>query len=309
MQKVVGSNPISRSSETVADSKPEQDKDKTDRASGRGVLRRRGRAGDAKSPGEPEKDAAGKTAKDNGEAISPLQETTLQASEEVKQLLEAAGEASRKIREAARADSASGEARLEGNEPAALISKINQEVRTVLEAADEAAEKIREEARTDARRVIEENRRRAESVTGEHIQQVSETTKEVLSQLAAVQGQLESLRKAFDQSVSRLGGSLGGAGEGSEVWSTAQNGAEDEEQEGDELRRRLGKRTQKAKSAAEPEGISEGARLLALQQLNAGVDAAVIEKRLTEQFGIKDPKPILEWMGVQVKPPAKTKKK
>ncbi len=223
----------------------------------------------------------------------------------MKQLLEAAGDASKKIREAARTGDGS-ESKVEGNEPAAMISKINSEVRTVLEAADEAAEKIREEARADARRLIDENRRRAESVTGEHLQRVSEMTEEVLSQLANVEGQLDTLRRAFDQSIQRLGTDLQ-RGELRRRSGRRRGTAPRMKRESDELRQRLGRRAKP--KAAEPEDISEGARLLALQQLNAGVDAAVIEKRLAEQFGVKDPKPILEWIGVQAPPASKPKKR
>jgi hypothetical protein len=46
-----------------------------------------------------------------------------------------------------------------------------------------------------------------------------------------------------------------------------------------------------------------------MQQLTAGVDANVIQERLTKEFGIKDPKPILEWMGLQAETPEKPKKR
>jgi len=268
-------------------------------------LRRRGRHQSRKG-GENKPAQDGNGTKTDGQKISPLQETTTQASEEVRQLLEAAGDASKQIREAARTEAGQGETGVEGNEPAELISKINSEVRTVLEAADEAAEKIRDEAHADARRVLEENRRRAESVTGEHMHRVTEMTEQVLAQISNVEEQLDTLRRAFDQSIKRLGVDLGSGGEGSDVWSTKRNGAEEDEGDKDELRHRLGRRAQP--KAAEPEGISEGARLLALQQLNAGVDAEVIAQRLTEEFGVKDPKPILEWMGVYAGEPVKAEK-
>ena len=62
------------------------------------------------------------------------------------------------------------------------------------------------------------------------------------------------------------------------------------------------------KAAQEPEGISEGARLLALQQLMAGVDADVIATRLEKEFGVENPRAILEWMGLQVQPEDSSKK-
>jgi hypothetical protein len=82
------------------------------------------------------------------------------------------------------------------------------------------------------------------------------------------------------------------------VWDTQQNGAPEVEEDS-ELRKRLGRRRQRKPVQEEPDGISEGARLLALQQLMAGVDADVIEQRLKKEFGIEDPRPILQWMGLQ----------
>lgn len=237
----------------------------------------------------------------NGEKVSSLLETT---SQEVKQLLEAADDAAQKIREAAQTDAETEQksgSSTPGGEASTLINRTNKEVRQVLESADEAAEKIREEARAEARQFVDETRRRAEDVTNQHLAKVSKLSEQVLGELTSVQGQLESLRAAFDQAIGAMRVDVGiGGVESEEVWETAQNGAPEVEEESD-LRRRLGRRRQR-KSAQEPEGISEGARLLALQQLMAGVDADVIASRLEKDFGIENPRAILEWMGLQVQP-------
>lgn len=290
----------------MAEPKRKEGEGQESRASRRGVLRRarRGDDGDAakRGAGGAAKEG-GKGGRDGGKRTSPLLETTTQAGEEVRQLLEAAGDASKSIRELADAPSRR-ESGGEADETAELISKINKEAQQVLESADEAAEKIRAEARAEAHRVVEETRRRAESVTADHIERVTQLGEQVLGELSAVQGQLESLRRAFDQSISAMSADLGT--EASDVWATQQNGAEEEEAE--ELRRRLGRRTSR-RTVQEPEGISEGARLLALQQLMAGADAEVIEKRLRQEFGIEDPKPILDWMGVHLPRSEKPKKR
>lgn len=285
----------------MADPNRKQAESKTSRASRRGgVLRRGGRRKEGEASAREKREA------DQNEKVSPLLESTSQASEEVKQLLEAADDASKKIREAARTEASGkpGGRSVEGNETTALIGKINKEVQGVLESADEAAEKIREEAHAEARRLIDETRRRAESVTTEQMDRVSGMTDQVLGELTAVQEQLETLRSAFDRSIRTMSVDLGI--EQSEVWETQQNGAPGVEESSD-LRSRLGRRHQR-KGAAEPDGISEGARLLALQQHMAGVDAEVIEQRLSEQFGIEDPRPILEWMGIQAPPPKPSQK-
>jgi vacuolar-type H+-ATPase subunit H len=274
-----------------------------------GVLRRRKQDEETSKQATPEqqsskaKDGGADPKLDDGSKVSSLLETS---SKEVKQLLEAADDAAEKIREAAKTDAqvASGDQSGAPNEAMSLISKTNTEVQKVLEAADDAAEKIREEARGEARQLIEETRRRAESVTGEQMSHVSQMTEQVLGELSAIQEQLVTLRAAFDRAIEKMTADLGV--DQSSVWDT-QNGAGDEEEESAELRSRLGRR-HKTAAAPEPDGISEGARLLALQQLMAGVDADVIQERLTKEFGIKDPKPILDWMGIQAEQPEKPKR-
>ncbi len=315
MQKVVGSNPISRSKgHQMATGNRKQ----SNRKQGRGSRRSRGSGngestaaaqdakqqpkGESKAP--PSKSQAAQTEeKPEGQKVSALLETT---SQEVKQLLEAADDAAQKIREAAQTDAEIGAKPGSGSsegggggEASTLINRTNNEVRQVLESADDAAEKIRQEARAEARQFVDEARRRADGVTNEHLERVSKVTEQVLGELSGLREQLESLRGAFDRAISSMAADMGD--DGGKVWETAQNGAPDAEGDS-ELRQRLGHRHQR-ESVEEPEGISEGARLLALQQLMAGVDADVIEQRLKKEFGIEDPRPILQWMGLQTDKP------
>jgi F0F1-type ATP synthase membrane subunit b/b' len=280
-----------------------------------GVLRRGSRRKDkedsAESQQQPDRgspeavkgDAAQKPA--DGEKVSSLLETT---GEEVKQLLEAADDAAKKIREAARADAASGDDEPDdGDEVSSLIARTNKEVQQVLESADDAAEKIRQEARAEARQFIDDARRRAESVTNEQMHRVSDMTEHVLEELSGVRQHLDALRGAFDQAMKTMSADLGA--DETEVWERQGNGAVGADEEPSDMRSRLARRRAKMVPAQEPEGISEGARLLALQQLTAGVDADVIEKRLRKEFGIENPKPILEWLGLQAEPTEEAKKR
>jgi vacuolar-type H+-ATPase subunit H len=296
----------------LTESKRKEAQRKASRAARRsGVLPRQKQAEEAASqaprktdPNSPQAKKGAEPQLDDSGKVSSLLETT---GEEVKQLLEAADDAAEKIREAAKAEEsgAGGEKPAEGNEALSLISSTNKEVQEVLEAAEDAAEKIREEARAEARRLIEESRRRVEGVTNEQMDRVSEMTEQVLGELSAVQDHLETLRNAFDQSLQTMNADLGG--DQTAVWDS-RNGALEGDEESAELRARLGRR-RKTVPAKEPEGISEGARLLALQQLMAGVDAEVIEHRLRNEFGIKDPKPILEWMGIRAETHEKPQKR
>lgn len=291
----------------MTESKRKQAEHKQGRGSRRGALRRTRRKDEDGPPQgnrkvDPESTKAAKGSDDRSEGdgnVSSLLETT---GEDVRQLLKAADDASKQIREAAQTeagDKGDGYAR-EASESSSLIGKINKEVQEVLESADEAAEKIREEAQGEARQLIEDARRRAENATSEQMDRVSQTTEQVLGELAAVQGQLEKLQNAFNQAIKAMSSDLG-VEETDEVWETQQNGAVESDDETDALRRRLGKRPRR-KSVEQPEGISEGARLLALQQMMAGVDADVIEARLRDEFGVEDPRPLLEWMGLHPEP-------
>jgi F0F1-type ATP synthase membrane subunit b/b' len=288
---------------------------KQSHASRRGGVLRRGsrrkdKEGSAESQQQPDRgspeavkdDPASKPA--DGEKVSSLLETT---GEEVKQLLEAADDAAKKIREAARADAASDDDEPDDDEVSSLIARTNKEVQQVLESADDAAEKIRQEARAEARQFIDDARRRAESVTNEQMHRVSDMTERVLAEVSGVQQHLEALRGAFDEAMKTMSADLGA--DETEVWERQGNGAVGADEEPSDMRSRLARRRAKMVPAQEPEGISEGARLLALQQLTAGVDADVIEKRLRKEFGIENPKPILEWMGLQAEPTEKAKKR
>jgi F0F1-type ATP synthase membrane subunit b/b' len=241
-------------------------------------------------------------AQSNGEneKVSSMLETT---SQEVKQLLEAADDAAKQIRQAARTDSGRAEEAGEDagdDDPSTVIASTNREVRQVLESADEAAEKIRDEAHAEARQFVEDARRRAEEVTTEQIDLVTSMSEQVMGELSAMQGQLVSLRQAYDESIRTMSGRLGGE-ETQDLWDTQSNGVTDADEES-EVQRRLGRRQRRKEPSREPDGISEGARLLALQQLMAGVDASVIESRLKKEFGIENPGAILDWMGIHSEP-------
>jgi hypothetical protein len=259
----------------------------------------------SKPPPRAEQPAKATGGFDESGKVSSLLETT---GEDVKQLLKAADDASKSIREAAqteRSDSGGQSAAEDGADTGSLVGRINREVQQVLETADDAADKIREEARAEARQVIAEARRRAESVTKQQMDRVSEMTDQVLGELSGIGERLVRLQEAYDQAMRAMGADLGV--EETRVWETQPtqgNGEVDVPEAGDDLRRRLGKRTPR-KGAEEPEGISEGARLLALQQMMAGVDPKVIEGRLRDEFNVEDPKPILDWMGLHA--PARTK--
>jgi hypothetical protein len=285
----------------MADSDRKQNAGKERRASGRGRSsgrrkRQRSPAGaqprsEPRSP-QAKKRRAGAKAGDGASSSSLLRTT----GGEIQELLEVADDAVKKIREADQASSPRGVHEApDGAEISALVARTRWEARRALKSADLAAEKIREEAQADAMQLLDASRRRAEKVTGEQIDRVSTATDQVLEELSDLRRQVQALRNAFDAAVETMHADLeveqAGAGEEKRDHAEA-----DDEQAGP--RRRQGRPGQKAPAPEERERISEGARLLALQQMIEGEDAAAIEARLKKQFGIEDPKPITEWLGL-----------
>ena len=342
MQKVVGSNPISRLSAMSDSDHKETTREGTERSTKRSGARRRGRRkaeaeaangkrdeeatskGSSRSQSKPPPKSKGKNAGaaeaqaeatpdagksgggslDHDGKVSSLLETT---GEDVKRLLKAADDASKQIRVAARAEASdtTTEGAKGGVAGGSLVGRINKEVQQVLESADEAANKIREEAQGEARQVIEEARRHAEAVTRQQMDRVSEMTDQVLGELADVQVWLERLQGAYDQAMKAMNADLGE--QEPSVWDTQPTAEVKDGDETEALRARLGKRTPR-RAAQEPQEINEGARLLALQQKMAGVDPEVIERRLKTEFGIEDSKSILDGMDLQEAPPQETQK-
>jgi hypothetical protein len=298
MQKVVGSNPISRSSEAgVADRKSKNGSSVPAR---RGRFRRdRAQAGATRSPSraQPETtsppsedaDANGAPQRGDGDDLSSLLATT---GQEVRQLLKATDQATATIREIAETEVPDGQKQAGvGGEGPSLLAKVRDEVAQVLESADEAADKIRAEARAEAHQLIEESRRRTELVTQYQIDRVNAFARQVAMEASALQEQLETLHRSFDQATAALD-------------AKSATDREDDDERGEQpqttLRRRLGRRRKIIAPQAQPSGeVSEGARLLALQHLMVGEDTEAVEARLRDELGIEDPAALLESMGVR----------
>ena len=192
-----------------------------------------------------------------------------------------------------------------------LLSTTVERVQAVLSATDEAAARIREDAQAEADRYLEDARRRAESLTRERMDRIATLTEDLMGQASAVQQQSQALRVAMERATDELNRDLGPADAQASSARAAEVTAESEQpgatgagpeqspaaetpkdSEGHGLRERIGRRRRKGDDSEE--GINEGARVLALQQLMAGADRATVEKALTEDFGIDDPSVILD---------------
>jgi hypothetical protein len=283
---------------------------KSSQTTRRSVFRRGRDAGDQttqskakSSSAEPPKGSNGgaKATADGEEKVSSMLKMT---GDEVKRLLAAADDAAEKIRQAAEVDSPVQTDAESSDEIYSLVGKINTEAQRILELANDAAEKIREEARGEAKQLIEDTKLRAEHVTAQRMDRVSEMTDQVLTELAAVKAKLDDLQSAYGQAMKSLNADLDdAAGE----LATSRNGGRGAEPESAALRRRLGQKD-RVKSA-KAEAVSEGARLIALQQLMAGEDREVVASRLKDEFGIANPEDILEDISPQADEPTDPKKR
>ena len=296
MQKVVGSNPISRSKEVVMmNSGWKKIGRKPRRATPRSARQGSSKtAGTATSP-PPQQQAdspteaaqrKGKPQLSDGEEVSSLLAST---SQEIQQLLEAADDAASKIRQAAQTEAHVDGHASKGDEVSslAMLTRISEEVQQVLEFADEAAEKIRAEARAEAGQFLDESRRRVEHVTRYQMDQVAACTEQVLAEALAVQQKLEALRSSFDRATAALDTKL--VEEKTEIERPENDAIEnDTEDLQATLRRPLGRRRQRKFVAPQEEHageISEGARLLALRQLMTDEDSGATEARLRDDLG------------------------
>jgi hypothetical protein len=290
----------------MAESDRNQNASKERRASGRG--RSSGRSKAQRSPAGaqrrsgPASPQAKKRSADPKSGNGERSSSPLKATEEgIEELLEVADHAVTRVREADRAHSpGSVEVAPDGAEIPALVARTRWEARRALESADLAAEKIRAEAQADATQLLDAARRRAKRVTGEQIDRVATVTDQVLEKLSDLRRQVQALRDAFDDAIETMHADL--RVEPEDVGERMGNHPQADEEKA-ALPRQKGPPRQKTSAPPEGERISEGARLLALQQMKEGDDAAAIEARLKKEFGIEDPRPITEWLGLPAEKP------
>jgi cell division septum initiation protein DivIVA len=178
----------------------------------------------------------------------------------------------------------------ERGEISPLLATTSQQVESILKTTNEAAEQIREDARNEARQFLAQARQRAERLTTERMDRIARVTEDLLQQASAVQEQAAALRVALEQATAELSSDLGAGRPGAAEGQAARE--EKTEQEG--RRGVFGRRKRRNLPSRQQGEISEGVRVLALQQLTAGADRETIEARLRADFGIEDPSAILE---------------
>jgi hypothetical protein len=166
----------------------------------------------------------------------------------------------------------------------------------VVDAAERAAAGIREDAQAWARQYMEESRRRADEIAAQRLQEISALTDRLIARARAVAEQSDDLISALDDARRRL---LSSESPEPEPKPPAESVLEPVPP--------IPEPERPIAPPAEPQlgpggeldsGASEGARLLATQMAVAGSTRDEIAGRLREEFGIDDPSPILDEIGL-----------
>src|SRR4051794_3169148 len=84
------------------------------------------------------------------------------------------------------------------------MSSATERIQVIIDAAEKAAAGIIEDAEAQARRYLEESRRRAEMITAERAQTISELTDSLIDQAETVKQQSDGLIAALDDAKGKI---------------------------------------------------------------------------------------------------------
>jgi hypothetical protein len=191
------------------------------------------------------------------------------------------------------------------------VSAAGDRMRMIVEAANRVAAEVREEAEAQARRYVEDARRRAESLTSERVRIIHETSNSLLEQGRMVMAHTDELVQALHDAADRIGAAA------SSVGPSQQPGREPGKPEPPERQSRVPREwspagasraaeqrprdpesteTYEGPSATAPHsvgGTPDVHRLLATKMAVAGSSRGQIEARLRE-IGVEDPVGIVD---------------
>jgi vacuolar-type H+-ATPase subunit H len=205
--------------------------------------------------------------------------------------------------------------------PAWEAGSVGARIESVLEAAERVAAGIRQDAEERAHRYLEESRQKADEMAAERLHELSSLTDDLITRARTVAQRSQELIAALEDAGRRVaeGSSqspaapLRSASEPplSSVETSPPPVPAAERPEPEPVP--PGLRPSSPKGAGVPAGpgsagrpkslsgnsaVSEGARLLATQMAVAGSSREKIASRLQEEFGIQDPRPILDEIGI-----------
>jgi hypothetical protein len=172
-----------------------------------------------------------------------------------------------------------------------LLTSAGGRAQAVLDATEEAAQAILQSV--EARQEVEEEMVRATNASRAQLYRISKVMEDVLAEAGRLQQRTQELAETLKSANDSLANELGANGGPNDANRDGAGPSTDSPAARDSLaarRRRLGNA-----------GGSEGARLLTLQLVYAGLDREAIEARLKEEFAIESPETIVEdVIGAQV---------
>jgi cell division septum initiation protein DivIVA len=167
------------------------------------------------------------------------------------------------------------------------VSSSAERIQVIVEAAERAAAGVIEDAEVQARRYLEEARRRADAIAEERAGELAEITGSLVSQAHELKRQSDELIAAIDRAKARIEervlGELG-APSPDDAWEAPEA----------ESRADAPHLTPVGEAAGDNASPPAGARLLATQMAVAGNSRGEIEARLRTEFGIDDAGPMLD---------------
>jgi hypothetical protein len=209
-----------------------------------------------------------------------------------------------------------------GETPAWEAGSVGARIESVLEAAERAASGIRQDAEERAHRYFEESRQKTDEMAAERLRELTSLTDDLITRARSVAQRSQELIAALEDAGRRVA-------EGQPTQASVESSSEKppvsglvtspppaeirvEKPEPEPVPSALRPSPPKTagtppagpglasrpKSLAGNSAVSEGARLLATQMAVAGSSREKISSRLQEEFGIQDPRPILDEIGI-----------
>ncbi len=177
-----------------------------------------------------------------------------------------------------------------GGQVKGVLSTTEERVSEILAATERAAAAIVEAANAEAEQIVRATHARAENLAQSRVERIDSVAEAVLAKASALEGEIDGLRDLIYKSIERLAEELR-----IEVRTTepATPPVAEEPQPSAN-----GSRLSDDMRASAKRDRSAAVRLLATQMIAAGHTRDEAERRLREEFGVKDPAAALDSIGI-----------
>lgn len=156
----------------------------------------------------------------------------------------------------------------------AVLKTTQERVVELLEVTERATGDILDSANSEAERLVRETHSRAERLAEERMDRIATLTEDVMAKASSLDREVDQLRSLMRESVKTLAGDLGIASRSTQATPVFSNDVVVGSQISGEH--------------------SQAVRVLASQLLAAGNSADEVEDRLREEFGIDDPRALID---------------